>query len=59
MYKVFNMGSLLEFYVNENTALRLIEIAKSYHIDAQIIGRCEASEKKEVIVKSAQGEFVY
>ncbi len=59
MYKVFNMGSLLEFYVNENTALYLIEIAKFYHIDAQIIGRCEVSEKKEVIVKSAHGEFVY
>jgi phosphoribosylformylglycinamidine cyclo-ligase len=59
MYKVFNMGSLLEFYVNENTAKSLIDIAHSFNIDAQIIGRVEAADKKEVVVKSAHGEFVY
>ena len=59
MYKVFNMGSLLEFYVNETTAKNLIDIAHSFNIDAQIIGRVEAADKKGVVVKSAHGEFVY
>lgn len=59
MYKVFNMGSLLEFYVNEKTAESLIAIARSFNIDAQIIGRVEAAEKKEVVVKSEHGTFVY
>ncbi len=59
MYKVFNMGSLLEFYVDETTAKGLIDIAHSVGIEAQIIGRVEAAEKKEVVVKSAHGEFIY
>jgi phosphoribosylformylglycinamidine cyclo-ligase len=59
MYKVFNMGSLLEFYVNEKTANGLIELAKSFGIDAQVIGYVELADKKEVIVKSAHGTFTY
>lgn len=59
MYKVFNMGSLLEFYVDERTAGSLIDIARSFRIDAQVIGRVEASDRKEVIVRSGHGEFVY
>ncbi len=59
MYKVFNMGSLLEFYVSETTAEHLISIAKTFNIEAQIIGHVEAADKKEVVVKTAHGEFVY
>jgi phosphoribosylformylglycinamidine cyclo-ligase len=59
MYKVFNMGSLLEFYVHEKTADGLIQLAKSFGIDAQVIGHVELAEKKEVIVKSAHGTFTY
>lgn len=59
MYKVFNMGSLLEFYVNEETADELIKLAKIFNIQAQIIGHVEAAEKKEVIVKTPNGEFIY
>ena len=59
MYKVFNMGSLLEFYVNEKTANGLIELAKSFGIDAQVIGYVELADKKEVIVKSTHGTFTY
>lgn len=59
MYKVFNMGSLLEFYTDEKTAESLISIAANYHIDAQVIGRVEAADKKEVIVQSAHGRFTY
>lgn len=59
MYKVFNMGSLLEFYVNEQTADELIKLAKTFNIEAQIIGHVEAAENKEVIVKTSNGEFIY
>ncbi len=59
MYKVFNCGTRMEVYVEEQHAQQVIEIAKSFQIDAQIIGYTEPSEKPEVLVKSAQGEFVY
>jgi phosphoribosylformylglycinamidine cyclo-ligase len=59
MYKVFNMGNLLEFYTDENTAESLIAIAKSFNIEAQIIGRVEPSIKKEVILKHEQDTFIY
>jgi phosphoribosylformylglycinamidine cyclo-ligase len=59
MYKVFNMGSLLEFYVNESTADKLIAIAKTFNIEAQIIGHVEASTNKEVVITSEHGTFNY
>jgi phosphoribosylformylglycinamidine cyclo-ligase len=59
MYKVFNMGHRLEFYVPENIAPQIIDIARSFGIDGKIIGRVEASEKKRVTVKSPLGEFMY
>lgn len=59
MYKVFNMGHRMEIYLNENNAARIIEISKSFNIDAQIVGRCEASDKKELIIRSEFGEFPY
>ncbi len=59
MYKVFNMGHRLEVYVYPEHAQEIIEISKSFNIDAQIVGRVEASDKKELIIKSEFGEFVY
>ncbi len=59
MYKVFNMGHRLEVYLGEKYAERIIEIAHSFGIDAQIIGRVEAFQGKKVTIKSAFGEFVY
>ncbi len=59
MYKVFNMGHRLEVYLNPQYAQTVIEIAKSFGIDAQIIGRVEGAESKSVTIKSAFGEFVY
>ncbi len=59
MYKVFNMGSLLEFYVNEHTAQHLIDIARSFNIEAQVVGTVEASDKKGVVITSAHGTFEY
>ena len=59
MYKVFNMGHRLEIYLEEKNAQRIIDIAQSFNIDAQIIGRVEASAHKQVTIKSEFGEFVY
>jgi len=59
MYKVFNMGHRLEFYVSEKTAQEIISIAHSFNIEAQIIGHVEAHKGKQVTVKSPKGEFVY
>ncbi len=59
MYKVFNMGHRMELYVPEEIASELIEISKSFNIDAQIVGRCETSDKKELTIKSEFGTFKY
>lgn len=59
MYQVFNMGHRLEAYVPESIAAELIDVAKSFHIDAQIIGRVEAAEKKKVSIYSPKGVFEY
>jgi phosphoribosylformylglycinamidine cyclo-ligase len=59
MYKVFNMGHRMELYVPEEIAEEIIQISQSFNIDAQIIGRVEASEQKQVTIKSEFGEFVY
>jgi phosphoribosylformylglycinamidine cyclo-ligase len=59
MYQVFNMGHRLEAYVPESIALELIDSAKSFNIEAQIIGRVESSERKQVSIKSQYGTFEY
>lgn len=59
MYKVFNMGHRLEFYVPAARAQEIIAISKSFGIDARIIGRVEAAPTKEVILTSPQGTFIY
>ncbi len=59
MYKVFNMGNLLEFYTDEKTAEDLIAIAIKFNIEAQIIGRVEDAEKNELLVITEHGEFKY
>lgn len=59
MYKVFNMGHRFEVYTDQETAQEVIKISKTFNVDAQIIGRCEASDTKQVTVKSEHGEFNY
>ena len=59
MYKVFNMGHRFEFYVPENIAQNIIEIANSFNIEAKIIGRCTKSKSKELTIISKFGEFKY
>ena len=59
MYKVFNMGHRLEVYLSPEHAEEVIAISKSFNIDAQIIGRIEESDHKELIIRSEFGEFTY
>lgn len=59
MYKVFNMGHRLEIYLAPERADEVIAISKSFGIDAQVIGRVEPGEKKELIIRSEFGEFTY
>ena len=58
MYKVFNMGHRMELYVSASIADSLIQISKSFNIDAQIIGKVEKGNKK-LTLKSEFGTFEY
>ena len=59
MYKVFNMGHRMEIYTNPSIASEIINISKSYDVDAKIVGRVEASEEKKLTIISEKGEFKY
>ena len=59
MYKVFNMGHRLEVYLSPEHAEEVIAISKSFNIDAHVVGRVEESDKRELIIKSEFGEFIY
>jgi phosphoribosylformylglycinamidine cyclo-ligase len=59
MYQVFNCGHRMELYVPETIANDIIEISKSFGVDAQIVGRVEASESKKLTIKSEYGIFEY
>ncbi|PWK79669.1 phosphoribosylformylglycinamidine cyclo-ligase [Mucilaginibacter oryzae] len=59
MYKVFNMGHRMELYLPEAIAADLINISKSFGVDAQVIGRVEKAESKKVTVTSEFGVFEY
>jgi phosphoribosylformylglycinamidine cyclo-ligase len=59
MYKVFNMGHRMEVYVAPEHAQAIIDIAKSFNIDAQIVGRCEEGKGKSLTIKSEHGVFEY
>lgn len=59
MYKVFNMGHRMELYVEEKFAQPIIDISKKFGVDAQVIGRVEASAKSKVTVQGEFGMFIY
>ncbi|MDZ7604844.1 MAG: AIR synthase-related protein [Cyclobacteriaceae bacterium] len=60
MYKVFNMGHRMEIYLPEQFASEAISIARSFHIDARIIGRVEDfAGGKQVSIQSSFGTFRY
>ncbi len=59
MYQVFNMGHRMEIYVPQEYAEEIIEISKSFEVDAQIVGRVEASAEKKLTINSEFGSFTY
>lgn len=59
MYKVFNMGHRMEIYLPKNQADTVIEISKSFGIDAKVIGKVEVRKGKKLTIKSEFGEFLY
>ena len=59
MYKVFNMGHRMEVYLPEQYAAEVIDIARHFDIDAQVIGRVEEADESEVVIESSLGSFEY
>jgi len=59
MYKVFNMGHRFEIYADEDAADGIIAIARSFNIEAQIIGHVESYNGKKVTIRSEYGTFEY
>ena len=59
MYQVFNCGHRMELYVPEAIANDLIEISKSFNVDAKIIGKVESFAIKKLTIKSEYGVFEY
>ncbi|HLO73279.1 MAG TPA: AIR synthase related protein [Flavobacterium sp.] len=59
MYQVFNCGHRMELYVPTEVVQDIIEISKSFNIDAQIVGRVEKSDSKKLTITSEYGTFEY
>jgi len=59
MYKVFNMGHRMELYVQQEVANDILDIAKQFNLDAQIIGYVEKSNGKKLTIESPEGSIVY
>jgi phosphoribosylformylglycinamidine cyclo-ligase len=59
MYQVFNCGHRMELYVPQEIAPDLINISKSFGVDAQIVGRVEKSATKKLSISSPYGKFEY
>ncbi len=59
MYKVFNMGHRMELYLPQQYAGKVMEIAESFGIEARIVGRVEASDRKQLVIESEYGVFEY
>lgn len=59
MYKVFNMGHRMEIYVKPEDAQQIIDISKSFNIDAQIVGRVEDAQENRLTLVTPYGTFEY
>ena len=59
MYQVFNMGCRMEIYTDEEFAKNIVLLVKSFNIDAQIIGRVESSDKKELVIDLKGEKLVF
>jgi len=59
MYQVFNCGHRMELYVSESIASEIIALSESFGVDAQIVGKVEASDNKKLTIESEYGTFIY
>ena len=59
MYQVFNMGHRMELYVEPSIAEDIIEISKSFSVDAQVIGHVESSKNKKLTLDTPYGKITY
>jgi phosphoribosylformylglycinamidine cyclo-ligase len=59
MYKVFNMGHRFEIFTNKEAALKIINIAAGFNLEAKVIGHCESSATKNLTIDSEYGTFQY
>lgn len=59
MYKVFNMGHRMEVYLSPEHAQQVIDISRSFNVDAQIVGQVEKSDVRELVIDSEFGQFRY
>jgi len=59
MYKVFNCGHRFEIYLPEEYAQQVMDISRSFDIDARIVGRIESSDRTHLTIRSEFGEFKY
>jgi phosphoribosylformylglycinamidine cyclo-ligase len=59
MYQVFNMGCRMEIYTDEDFAATIIHEARSFNIEAQIIGHVESSGKKQLLIDANGNELVF
>jgi phosphoribosylformylglycinamidine cyclo-ligase len=59
MFQVFNMGHRLEAFTDEASAALMIDAARKLGIPAQIVGRVEASDKKELVLQAGGEQIVY
>jgi len=57
MYQVFNMGTRMEIYTDEKNADNIIGVAKSFNVDARVIGRVEDAASKSLTIKTAKEEI--
>ena len=59
LYKVFNMGHRLEFYVPQEVASDVIAISQSFGIEAQVIGHVEDAATNSLTIQSPYGTLRY
>lgn len=59
MYKVFNMGHRMEVYLAPEDAQKVIDITRSFGIDARIVGYVAPAERNRLIIESEFGRFEY
>jgi phosphoribosylformylglycinamidine cyclo-ligase len=59
MFKVFNMGHRMEIYLPEKAAGDVIKISQQFHVDAKIIGHCEASSEKSLLIRTMGEDLIY